>query len=107
VNTFKKIISDPVNMAWILTPVQSYKTGVQDIMETCLYKMREAIKKMPVTEAKDVAALMRVYEAFDKRAHGDYTQKIEKREHIRTENINSDASRLLKDAGIGVIEVKK
>jgi len=65
-------------LAWILTPVQSYDTAMDDLMETCLYKMRQAIDKLHMTESKDIQAIMKVYEAFDKRKHGEYTQRIEK-----------------------------
>jgi len=105
VTTFKKIISDPVSLAWILTPVQSYDTAMDDLMETCLYKMRQAIDKLHMTESKDIQAIMKVYEAFDKRKHGEYTQRIEKKEHIVKESY--DASKVLEDANIGVIEINK
>ena len=77
---FHRYIKEPEKLAWILTPVQSYQMGVQDLMETCLYKMRQALERLNMDSAKDLSAVMRIYEAFDKRVNGDYKQTINKSE---------------------------
>lgn len=76
---FKTYLQDIEKIAWILTPVQSYNMGVQDILETCLYKMREGLEKIDMSSVKDMNTVMKIYEAFDKRVHGDYEQKITKK----------------------------
>ena len=87
VNTFKNMLKDDVKtLAWILTPVQSYQIGMQDLLETCLYKMRKAVDKLSMSDTKDLSTVMRVYEAFDKRMHGDYTQKVIEKKEITVEN---------------------
>lgn len=78
VPTFRSHCKDPKKLAWILTPVQSYQSGVQDILETCLHKMRLALDKADVKTTKDLNIVMKIYEAFDKRVHGEYAQKIQK-----------------------------
>lgn len=75
---FKTYLNDIEKVAWILTPVQSYNMGVQDILETCLYKMREGLEKIDMSSVKDMNTVMKIYEAFDKRVHGEYEQKITK-----------------------------
>ena len=102
-NTLKTLVSDPINLGWILTPVQSYHTGVQDVLETCLYKMREGLENMSVSSAKELTSIMKIYEAFDKRVHGDYRKEVNIN-NVRPEEKNPiDAANLLEDHGIGVI----
>jgi hypothetical protein len=75
---FRDYMKDPNKAAWLFTPVQSYTMGVQDVMETCLYKMRQGIENLPMDSVKDVNTILKIYEAFDKRVHGEYTQDIKK-----------------------------
>lgn len=85
--TFTFICKKPENIAWILTPVSNYQTGVQDILETCLFKMRQGLEKLDMTDVKHINAVSKIYESFDKRVHGDYVKREEKRvEHVRTDN---------------------
>jgi len=51
---FHNYCSDPEKMAWILTPVQSYQMGVQDILETSLFKMREGLEKLDMKSDKNL-----------------------------------------------------
>lgn len=76
---FREYMRDIQKLSWILTPVQSYNMGVQDILETCLYKMREGLEKIDMSSVKDMNTVMKIYEAFDKRVHGEYEQKITKK----------------------------
>lgn len=78
ISVFKDHMRNPDKMAWLLTPVQSYQMGVQDVLETCLYKMRVGLEKLNMDTVKDMNTIMKIYEAFDKRVHGEYTQNIKK-----------------------------
>jgi len=82
INASKKLLSDPVNMAWLMTPIQVYDMQVQEITETLLYKMRTAVGKLKIENTKDLNTLMKMYEMFDKRVHGDYVQKIESKKIV-------------------------
>ena len=74
---FKRIIKDPEKLSYILTPVTNYAIAVQDLMETSIYKMREALEKIDIQESKDLNAILKIYEVFDKRTFGDYKKKVE------------------------------
>lgn len=100
---FKTYLNDIEKVAWILTPVQSYNMGVQDILETCLYKMREGLESIDMSSVKDMNTVMKIYEAFDKRVHGDYEQKITKEvKYTGTSGIleKGDVDNKMKELGI-------
>ena len=109
-NLMKTMLSDVNNLAWVLTPIQSYDTQVQEITETCLFKLRQGLEKVKIESVKDLAAVLKVYETFDKRLHGDYVQKKEVKlegsvEQINTSNIN--IANELTNLGISNDEVRK
>lgn len=74
---FRRVLTKSPNVAWILTPPQNYADGVRDVIETCLHKMRMALTQLDISDTKDLSAVLKIYEAFDKRVHGDYVQKHE------------------------------
>lgn len=101
---FKTYLNDIEKVAWILTPVQSYNMGVQDILETCLYKMREGLEKIDMSSVKDMNTVMKIYEAFDKRVHGEYEQKITKKvEYTGTGGVLSNDQVKTKMAELGIV----
>lgn len=75
---FKKIIMKPENLAFILCPIVNYEVQVQDFLETSLYKMRKGLDNVKIETSKDLLAVLKVYEVFDKRVNGDYKQVIKK-----------------------------
>lgn len=77
ISLFKEFCKDELNLAWILTPVQSYQSQAQDVMETALYKMREGIEKMDMTDVKHLNTVIKIFEGFDKRLNGEYKKTIE------------------------------
>ena len=99
-NTFRAYTRDPEKLAWILTPIQSYQMGVQDILETCLFKMREGLDNLDIEKAKDVALIMKIYEAFDKRLHGDYAQNIKKTVEYKGPVDSGKVAEKMKELGI-------
>ena len=83
---------------------------MQEITETCLFKLRQGLEKVKIESVKDLAAVLKVYETFDKRLHGDYVQKKEVKlegsvEQINTSNIN--IANELTNLGISNDEVRK
>lgn len=75
---FMKHIKDQRNLAFILCPIVNYETQVHDFLETSLFKMREGLDKIEIESSKDLLAVLKVYEVFDKRVNGDYKQTIKK-----------------------------
>ena len=53
---FKAYLGDVEKLAWVLTPVQSYTMGVQDVLETCLYKMRQALDNVSIYNSQGLNA---------------------------------------------------
>lgn len=79
-NLLKSYIDDPMHLAWILTPVQSYNSQAQDVMETAMYKLRQGLEKLEMTDVKELNTVIKIFEGFDKRMHGDYKKQVEVKE---------------------------
>jgi hypothetical protein len=75
-SVLKSIVKDPEKFAYILTPINSYQIAVQDLLETSMYKIRKALDEVDIVTTKDLNTVLKVYEAFDKRIHGDYKKNI-------------------------------
>lgn len=77
----KKIMANREKAAWIVTPISAYNLGVEELMETVLHKLREKVDTVDINSSKDLSVLLKIYETFDKRVHGEYkredTLKIE------------------------------
>lgn len=77
VPVFRSIMANPTKAAWILTPVSAYSIGVEELMETTLSKLRKKIDSVDINSTKDLSVLLKIFEVFDKRVHGDYKQTKE------------------------------
>ncbi len=98
---WEEVVDDPNLLAWIMTPVQSYQRAVEDIMETSLSKLSEVVTKGRLVlpdgsiDMKLATILIKIYEIFDKRVHGDYTKKIQGHvSHTSTANPATDGPSL-------------
>lgn len=103
---FINMMKDPKNLAYILCPVAGYEIQVQDFLETSLWKMREGLQNIQVESSKDLLAILKVYEVFDKRVHGDYTQKVEKNINVKSKHetqfkSSRDIKKFIKDNELG------
>ena len=76
---FKKTMANREKAAWILTPVSAYSLGLEELMETTLSKLRKKIDSVDINSAKDLSVLLKIFETFDKRVHGDYKKTVEVR----------------------------
>lgn len=102
---WNEVLKDPLLLAWVLTPVQSYQRQIEDVMETSLSKLREVLTHGSVLKANgkiDVGAAqlyVKIFEMFDKRVHGNYTQKVQtKIEHVNVDGgLNRSAEDIQKD----------
>ena len=77
VPVFRTIMSNREKAAWILSPVSAYAIGVEELMETTLSKLRKKLDTVDINDTKDLAILLKIFETFDKRVHGDYKQTKE------------------------------
>jgi len=100
VPVFRSIMANREKAAWILTPVSAYSIGVEELMETTLSKLRKKIDQVDISSPKDLAILLKIFETFDKRVHGDYKQV---KEVTVNNNVNTGSSRDIRNS----IEVKK
>lgn len=88
---FIRILADKSKLAFILTPIVNYEIQVHDFLETSLHKMRTALDKIEIESSKDLLAVLKVYEVFDKRVNGDYKKNINKT--VTVENKTSEEIR--------------
>lgn len=87
---FSKIVRDPEKLAYILNPVAGYEIQIEEFLETSLYKMRQGLENIEIKDAKDLNAVLKLYEVFDKRINGDYTKKEKK--YVKIDNGNNKSS---------------
>ena len=97
---FRSIMANREKAAWILAPVSAYSIGVEELMETTLSKLRKKIDSVDINSSKDLAVLLKIFETFDKRVHGDYKQV--KEISVKNETVPGSSSDIR-----GAIEVKK
>lgn len=89
VPVFRSIMANREKAAWILAPVSAYSIGVEELMETTLSKLRKKIDQVDISSSKDLAILLKIFETFDKRVHGDYKQV---KEVTVNNNVNTGSS---------------
>tara|TARA_R110002020_G_scaffold65847_2_gene173507 strand:+ start:193 stop:861 length:669 start_codon:yes stop_codon:yes gene_type:complete len=88
---FKKILKEHEKLAYILCPVKSYEIQVQDFLETSLFKMRQGLDRIQIESSKDLLAVLKVYEVFDKRVNGDYKQTVNKKVTVENKQVGNSA----------------
>lgn len=92
----REFFKDELQLAWILTPVQSYQSQAQDVMETAMYKMREGLENMDMTDIRELNTVIKIFEGFDKRLNGEYKKSIEitKKQEINTPDVKKQMTEL-------------
>lgn len=103
--TLKRMFMEPMKIAWILTPIASYDSMIQETMETAMSKLRECLDCEIVVvrdgrkqlDTKAAGILLRIYEMLDKRKMGDYEQ----RKTVTMENKTMNAAEI-EQSGIDI-----
>lgn len=81
---YKNYITCPKKMAWLLTPVTSFQTSMQEVLETITSQLRTIANLDLVDEKGKVnipAAniMIKLFELVDKRVNGAFLQRIEQK----------------------------
>ncbi len=82
-NMARRYYNDPASMAYILTPVHTYNSMVGEALEAGLFKLREAVSKIKITDEKgkfsagQAKFLLSVVNFLDNRVHGTAVQRVE------------------------------
>lgn len=81
-DNFLKTVCRPNNMAWVLTPVSSYKVSMEEALEHSIAQMRKMLdcplyKADGQLDTQAANVVLRVFTLLDQRVHGSIVQKVE------------------------------
>jgi len=93
-DNFEKMYCNSTKMAWMLTPVASYHTNMEEALETSISQLRK-ILDAPLflqdgsLDTKAANVVINVFKILDQRVHGAITQKIETKSLVVNKNIGA------------------
>jgi hypothetical protein len=103
---FEKTIFKGNNLAWILTPVASYKVCMEEALESSIAQLRKVLdaplfKNDGTLDCAAANTIIRVFTLLDQRVHGSIVQKIESKSLVVSRSMkDDDGSKLMPDLDI-------
>lgn len=86
----------PMKLAWILTPVNTYETSLEEALEFAIGQIRKMIaaplfRKDGSLDSAAANIVLQIYKTLDQRVHGAITQKVEMKKLVVSKSLGRDS----------------
>jgi hypothetical protein len=83
----------PARLAWILTPVSSYATSMEEALEFSISQLRKVLmaplyKPNGYLDTAAANVILNIYKVLDQRVHGAITQKVEMKKLVVSQQMH-------------------